>query len=299
MSQDISKLVEGATYRDGQPFDEVIDTAIDEILRWTSTATHLMRKATKDTVLGGASISEGDLVVGWPPSANRDPRQFPDPDVFDIRRSPNRHLALGAGPHYCVGTVLAKLEMRAILRELTDQVAEVESAGVPERLDSIVINGLRRLPLRLCQVSDRPTRTKGQSTAERPKVMRAIPSPNIWNDPDVYELENLAIDPEGAVEEAMRSIADWTGLDVVDIGCGTGFHLPMFAETARSVIGVEPHPPLVERARTRVADLPSVRVVEAGAQDLPLAGDSADIHHSRWAYFFGPAASPAWPNWNG
>lgn len=122
--------------------------------------------------------------------------------------------------------------------------------------------------------------------------MHTIPSPNIWNDPDVYELENLAIDPEGAMEEAMRSIVDWAGLDVVDIGCGTGFHLPAFAETARSVIGVEPHPPLVERARIRMADLPGVRVVEAGAQELPLADDSVDVHHSRWAYFFGPGCEP-------
>lgn len=130
-------------------FDEVADTAIDEILRWTSSATHLLRKATKDTVLGDTRIGEGELVVCWPPSANRDPRQFPDPDVFDIRRSPNRHLALGAGPHYCVGTVLAKMEMRAILREMAEQVAEVVPAGAPERLDSIVVNGLRSLPLTL------------------------------------------------------------------------------------------------------------------------------------------------------
>lgn len=118
--------------------------------------------------------------------------------------------------------------------------------------------------------------------------MYAIPSPNIWSDPDVYELENLAIDPDGAVEDAMRSVRDWAGLDVVDIGCGTGFHLPAFAGQARSVIGVEPHPPLVERARTRVADLGNVRVAEAGAQELPLAAGSVDVHHSRWAYFFGP-----------
>lgn len=130
-------------------FDEVADTAIDEILRWTSSATHLMRKATRDTLLGETRINEGDLVVCWLPSANRDQRQFPDPDVLDIRRSPNRHLALGAGPHYCVGTLLAKMEMRAILKEMVEQVAEVVPAGVPERLNSIVVNGLRSLPLTL------------------------------------------------------------------------------------------------------------------------------------------------------
>lgn len=122
--------------------------------------------------------------------------------------------------------------------------------------------------------------------------MHAIPSPNIWNDPDVYELENLAVDPDGALEDAMRSVMDWAGLDVLDIGCGTGFHLPVFAESARSVTGVEPHPPLVERARTRVLDLPHVQVTEAGAQELPLADSSVDVHHSRWAYFFGPGCEP-------
>jgi ubiquinone/menaquinone biosynthesis C-methylase UbiE len=122
--------------------------------------------------------------------------------------------------------------------------------------------------------------------------VHAIPSPNIWNDPDVYELENLAADPDGAIETAMRSVADWVGLDVLDIGCGTGFHLPAFAETARSVIGVEPHPPLVERAKTRVADLPNVQVAEGGAQELPLGDACADVHHSRWAYFFGPGCEP-------
>ncbi|MFD5824360.1 class I SAM-dependent methyltransferase [Lentzea sp. NPDC060358] len=122
--------------------------------------------------------------------------------------------------------------------------------------------------------------------------MHAIPSPNIWSDPDVYELENLAIDPDGEIEDALRSITDWAGLDVVDIGCGTGFHLPAFAATARSVVGVEPHPPLVERARARVADLGHVQVVESGAQELPLAAGSVDVHHSRWAYFFGPGCEP-------
>jgi cytochrome P450 len=130
-------------------FDEVADTALDEILRWTSSATHLMRQTTKRTELGGTVIEQGEFVVCWLPSANRDGEQFPDPDVFDIRRSPNRHLALGIGPHYCVGTQLAKLEMRAILRELTEQVAEIVPAGLPEHLDSIVVNGLRALPLTL------------------------------------------------------------------------------------------------------------------------------------------------------
>jgi len=78
-----------------------------------------------------------------------------------------------------------------------------------------------------------------------------IPSPNIWRHPDVYELENRAVDPDGVIEAAMRSVRDWRGATVLDIGCGSGFHLPRFAADAARVVGVEPHPPLLERARRR------------------------------------------------
>ena len=70
-----------------------------------------------------------------------------------------------------------------------------------------------------------------ESTSERPEI---IPSPNIWQTPDVYEVENRGVDRDHVIEEAMRSVLDWSGLDVVDIGCGTGFHLPYFASTASS-----------------------------------------------------------------
>ncbi len=130
-------------------FDGVVGTAIDEILRWTSSATHIMRRATRDTVLGGRPVRAGDLVLCWLPSANRDAAHFADPDTFDVRRAPNRHLALGAGSHYCVGTQLARLEIRAVLREFAGQVGGAVLDGAPERLDSIVVGGLRSLPLRL------------------------------------------------------------------------------------------------------------------------------------------------------
>lgn len=122
--------------------------------------------------------------------------------------------------------------------------------------------------------------------------MTTIPSPNIWNDPETYELENLAIDPEGLIEHAMREVEDWAGLDVIDVGAGTGFHAERFAGTARSVLAVEPHPPLVERAAARLADVPNARAVVGGAQQLPADDDSFDVHHSRWAYFFGPGCEP-------
>ena len=90
----------------------------------------------------------------------------------------------------------------------------------------------------------------------------------------------------------MRGIADWAGRRVLDIGCGTGFHLPRFAATAESVTGVEPHPDLAAIARRRTRSLPSVAVLEGTAQSLPVADASVDIVHARWAYFFGPGCEP-------
>src|SRR5262245_6976175 len=93
-----------------------------------------------------------------------------------------------------------------------------------------------------------------------------VPSPNIWNAPQVYELENRAADPEGRIEAAMRAVRTWDGAAVLDIGCGTGFHLPFFARTAAKVLGVEPHEDLAAAARRRVADLPGVSVRVGAAQ---------------------------------
>lgn len=118
------------------------------------------------------------------------------------------------------------------------------------------------------------------------------PSPNIWHWPELYELENRAHDATGALWEAVRRCVDWRERDVVDIGCGTGFHLPVFASSARSVIGVEPHPPLAERARQRMAGTPGVDVRTAPAQRLPLVDSSVDVVHARTAYFFGPGCEP-------
>jgi SAM-dependent methyltransferase len=117
--------------------------------------------------------------------------------------------------------------------------------------------------------------------------MSTIPSPNVWNWPEVYERENRAQDVDGAIWAALREDAPWAGADVVDVGCGDGFHLPVFAREAASVVGVEPHPPLVRRARER-----GLTVLEGGAAALPLAGASVDLVHARTAYFFGAGCEP-------
>jgi SAM-dependent methyltransferase len=90
----------------------------------------------------------------------------------------------------------------------------------------------------------------------------------------------------------LRALGDWTGRDVLDVGCGTGFHLPLFAETARAVTGVEPHADLLAIARRRVRRLANVAVVPGLAAQLPLRSASVDVVHARWAYFFGPGCEP-------
>jgi SAM-dependent methyltransferase len=129
-------------------------------------------------------------------------------------------------------------------------------------------------------------------SAGRTSRADVTPSPNIWHWPEVYEIENRAQDCDGAIWNALRERCDWAGRDVVDIGCGDGFHLPLFAGSARTVIGVEPHPPLARRARERITSMPGVDVRVAPAQRLPLADASADIVHARTAYFFGPGCEP-------
>jgi SAM-dependent methyltransferase len=119
-----------------------------------------------------------------------------------------------------------------------------------------------------------------------------VPSPNIWGSPATYELENRAADPDDRIGAAMRSVAGWDGRDVLDVGCGSGYHLPRFAASARSVVGVEPHLPLVQLARRRTAGLRGVSVRHGTAQALPLPPASVDVAHARWAYFFGPGCEP-------
>lgn len=125
-----------------------------------------------------------------------------------------------------------------------------------------------------------------------------LPSPNIWHHPEVYEIENRAVDPDGLLLAAMQRIHPLAGADLLDLGCGTGFHLPMLAREVGpdgSVTGVEPHPPLLSAAHRRIAGRQQgapVEVKAGSAQALPLPADSMDVVHARWAYFFGPGCEP-------
>ncbi|MCF3103627.1 cytochrome P450 [Streptomyces roseoverticillatus] len=127
---------------------ELIPPAVEEMLRYWSPVVHFRRTAARDTELGGQHIRRGEKVVVFHPSANRDERVFPDPDRFDITRSPNDHVSFGFGPHFCLGAHLARAQMRALLRAVLDRLPGLERAGEPVRLTSNFQNGLKHLPVR-------------------------------------------------------------------------------------------------------------------------------------------------------
>lgn len=126
----------------------------------------------------------------------------------------------------------------------------------------------------------------------------SVPSPNIWHHTETYELENRAVDPDRVIEAAMRDVLGgdgWAGRDLLDLGCGTGFHLPRWADGqdgARTVYGVEPHPDLAAVAARRTARRGNVTVLVGTAQRVPLPDASVDVAQARWAYFFGPGCEP-------
>ena len=128
----------------------LIDSAVEEVLRWSSPQVHFRRTATVDTVLGDQHVATGDKVVTWYIAANFDPDAFPDPHRFDIGRSPNRHVTFGGGgPHLCLGQWMARLEVRVFLEALVRQVDQIEVVGPIERVRSNFINGIKRCPLTL------------------------------------------------------------------------------------------------------------------------------------------------------
>jgi len=123
-------------------------SAIEEIVRWTSPIVQLMRVATRDTELRGRKIKQGDWVVVWNASANRDEEAFEDPYRFDISRWPNDHAGFGYGPHFCLGAHLARLEMRLMLNDVLDRMPDIQLTGEVERVASNLIGGIKRMPVK-------------------------------------------------------------------------------------------------------------------------------------------------------
>ena len=127
---------------------EVVNRAVEEVLRWGTVTMNFRRTATRDVELRGRTIKAGDKVLIWFTSADYDDAVFTDPYRFDIDRWPNDHVAFGRmSPHLCLGAHLARLEIKVLLEELLPRVASMEVSGPVERLRSNFIGGMKHLPL--------------------------------------------------------------------------------------------------------------------------------------------------------
>ena len=126
----------------------LVPSAVEEILRFVAPTFHFLRTVVKDTELRGERLRKGELVALFLASANRDEEVFADPDRFDIGRAPNEHLAFGYGEHFCLGANLARLELRVLLQELLPHLADIELAGPVSRTRSVVVPGIKHLPIR-------------------------------------------------------------------------------------------------------------------------------------------------------
>lgn len=128
---------------------ELANTMVDEVLRFTSPVNYFRRTATQDTELGGQHIAAGDKVLLWYPSGNRDKAEFgPTADAFDIGRTPNHHIAFGAGgAHFCLGANLAKLEIKIIFEELAKRTPDIRLCGAVERSRTNLVDSVARIPV--------------------------------------------------------------------------------------------------------------------------------------------------------
>jgi cytochrome P450 len=124
-------------------------TGVEEVVRWASPVIWMRRTVTEDTVLSGEELHQGDKVLLFYNSANRDEDVFEDPYTFDVTRDPNPHFGFGAaGPHFCLGAHLARREIDVMMRELLLRLPDIEAVGEPDRLRSSFINGIKHLDCR-------------------------------------------------------------------------------------------------------------------------------------------------------
>jgi SAM-dependent methyltransferase len=137
-----------------------------------------------------------------------------------------------------------------------------------------------------------PGRAEGATAAKTVPSRSAFPdfrfAPNLGGRPAVYELENRALHQAGHVLSAMRGLAPWAGRTIVDLGCGSGYWLPVYAAEAARVIGIEPDEMLLAGARRRTAGTPRTETVAGSAEHIPMPDSCADVVHARFAYFFPP-----------
>ena len=127
---------------------DLLNTAVDEIIRWVTPVQHFMRTATEDYSLRGRQIKKGQAVQLLYISGNRDEEIWPDPFKFDISRENNRHVAFGYGAHVCLGQHLAKMEIKAFFKELLGRLDSIAMTGPSKRVQSTFVSGLKTLPVR-------------------------------------------------------------------------------------------------------------------------------------------------------
>ena len=126
------------------------DTMADEVIRWATPALYFRRTATQDHEMHGKTIREGDKVLYWFASGNRDESYFTDPMRVDLMRNPNKHLAFGlGGPHLCLGMWLARLEVTVLFQELSKRISHIEADGDQKFLLSNFVGGIKSLPVRI------------------------------------------------------------------------------------------------------------------------------------------------------
>lgn len=126
----------------------LMTSAVEEVIRWTTSVKHFCRTATEDCEVAGKAVRAGELLLLSYPSANRDEAVFEDADCFRVDRKPNRQLAFGFGPHVCLGQYLARLEIGLFLRELLARVEHIELAGEPRYVEGTFVGGVKHLPIR-------------------------------------------------------------------------------------------------------------------------------------------------------
>lgn len=128
---------------------ELLDSAVEEILRYTSPVQHLTRTVTSPRTLAGTDLNPGDLLCVWVASANRDEEVFAEPDAFRIDRDPNPHLAFTAGKHFCLGASLARLEIRLVFESLLSRVESIHLRDAPGRKPTNLVMAYASLPVEL------------------------------------------------------------------------------------------------------------------------------------------------------
>ncbi len=127
---------------------DLMPTAVEEMIRWTTPVKEFMRTATEDTTVRGVPIAKGESVYLAYVSGNRDEEVFEEPFRFDVGREPNKHLAFGYGVHFCLGAALARMEMNSLFTELLPRLESIELAGEPELSATTFVGGLKHLPVR-------------------------------------------------------------------------------------------------------------------------------------------------------